>query len=39
MPNDIIIRQRGFKFKSGENVFVGRDQTIHAKSEGIVIFK
>lgn len=30
MPNDIIARQRGFKWKSGHNVIVGKDQTIHA---------
>lgn len=28
---DIIARQRGFKWKSGENVIVGKDHTIHAK--------
>jgi ribosomal protein L27 len=39
MPNDIISRQRGFKWKSGNNVIVGKDQTIHAKCEGIVKFR
>ena len=39
MPGDIIARQRGFKWKSGENTIVGRDQTIHAKCEGIVRFR
>lgn len=39
MPNDIIARQRGFKWKSGENVIVGKDHTIHAKVEGIVHFR
>jgi ribosomal protein L27 len=38
-PNDIIARQRGFKWKSGKNVIVGIDQTIHAKVEGIVKFR
>lgn len=38
-PNDIIARQRGFKWKSGENVIVGRDQTIHSRVEGIVSFR
>lgn len=38
-PNDIIARQRGFKWKSGKNVIVGLDQTIHAKTEGIVRFR
>ena len=39
MPGDIIARQRGFKWKSGENAIVGKDQTIHAKCEGIVHFR
>ena len=39
MPNDIIARQRGFKWKSGHNVIVGKDQTIHAATEGIVYFR
>ena len=39
MPNDIIARQRGFKWHSGKNVIVGKDQTIHAACEGIVKFR
>jgi ribosomal protein L27 len=39
MPNDIIARQRGFKWKTGTNVIVGKDQTIHAEVEGIVQFR
>jgi ribosomal protein L27 len=39
MPNDIIARQRGFKWKPGKNVIVGKDQTIHAECEGIVRFR
>ena len=38
-PNDIIARQRGFKWKTGENVVVGKDQTVHAACEGIVHFR
>jgi hypothetical protein len=38
-PNDIIARQRGFKWKSGDNVIVGLDQTIHARVEGVVSFR
>ena len=38
-PNDIIARQRGFKWKTGENVVVGKDQTVHAACEGIVQFR
>jgi large subunit ribosomal protein L27 len=39
MPGDIIARQRGFKWKTGNNVIIGHDQTIHAKVEGIVTFR
>jgi hypothetical protein len=39
MPNDIIARQRGFKWQTGKNVIIGKDQTIHAKCEGIVSFR
>jgi len=38
-PNDIIARQRGFKWKTGSNVIIGKDQTIHARVEGTVKFK
>lgn len=33
-PNDILVRQRGFKMKPGLNTNTGRDHTIHAKIEG-----
>lgn len=36
---DIIIRQRGTKFHPGENVGIGRDHTLFAKSKGAVRFK
>lgn len=39
MPGDVIARQRGFKWQAGQNVIVGKDQTIHAKCEGIVRFR
>jgi len=35
----IIIRQRGTKFKPGKNVGLGRDHTIFAKKPGIIAFK
>ena len=35
---NIIIRQRGRKFHSGENVVMGRDHTISAKVAGVVKF-
>lgn len=36
---NIIIRQRGTKYHPGENVYMGRDYTIHAKVDGSVAFK
>lgn len=36
--NDIILRQRGYKYKPGENIIVGRDHTFHAATEGKVFF-
>jgi large subunit ribosomal protein L27 len=32
----IIVRQRGQKFRAGENVGMGKDHTLFAKVEGIV---
>ena len=32
----IIVRQRGTKYKSGENTGIGRDHTIFAKAPGVV---
>mmetsp|Transcript_21145 Transcript_21145/g.29615 ORF Transcript_21145/g.29615 Transcript_21145/m.29615 type:complete len:120 (+) Transcript_21145:116-475(+) len=34
----IIIRQRGSRYKAGENVGMGKDHTLFAKSPGIVQF-
>ena len=36
--NEILIRQRGFKWKRGENVHSGKDQTLHATKEGKVTY-
>jgi large subunit ribosomal protein L27 len=36
---NIIVRQRGTKFHSGENTYLGRDFTLHAKVDGIVTYK
>ncbi|MEM1360077.1 MAG: 50S ribosomal protein L27, partial [Bacteroidota bacterium] len=36
---NIIIRQRGTKYHPGENVYMGRDYTIHAKVDGTVSFR
>lgn len=38
IPGNIIIRQRGTKWHPGENVYMGRDYTIHANVEGNVYF-
>eukprot|EP00803_Ostreobium_quekettii_P007028 evm.model.scf_827.3 EVM.evm.TU.scf_827.3 scf_827:35288-37510(-) len=35
----IIVRQLGTKFHAGENVGLGRDYTLFAKQEGIVMFE
>lgn len=35
----IIVRQRGTKFHPGENVGIGKDHTLFAKSDGKVLFK
>lgn len=35
----ILVRQRGTKFKPGENVGRGKDDTLYAKIGGIVEFK
>jgi large subunit ribosomal protein L27 len=35
----IIIRQRGTRYKAGENVGVGKDDTLFARIPGIVVFR
>jgi large subunit ribosomal protein L27 len=35
---EIIVRQRGTRFKAGDGAGIGRDDTIYAKSAGIVQF-
>jgi large subunit ribosomal protein L27 len=35
---NIIIRQRGTKYRPGINVGIGRDHTLFAKSDGMVEF-
>ncbi len=37
-PGSIIVRQRGTKYKPGENVGLGKDHTIFAKIKGLVVF-
>ena len=36
---EIIVRQRGTKFKPGEGVGIGRDDTIFATTAGVVQFR
>jgi large subunit ribosomal protein L27 len=36
---EIIVRQRGSRFKAGDGVGMGKDDTLFAKSAGIVDFK
>jgi len=36
---NIIVRQRGTQFHPGENVGIGKDHTIFAKTEGRVVFE
>lgn len=38
VAGNIIIRQRGTKFHAGENVYMGRDHTLHAQIDGVVVF-
>lgn len=35
----IIVRQCGTPFKPGKNVGIGRDHTLFALKEGVVVFK
>lgn len=34
----IIVRQRGTKFKPGKNVGIGKDDTLFARTSGVVRF-
>tara|TARA_B100000282_G_scaffold291766_1_gene264487 strand:+ start:138 stop:398 length:261 start_codon:yes stop_codon:yes gene_type:complete len=38
VAGNIIVRQRGTKHHPGENVYLGKDHTLHAKIDGIVKF-
>ncbi len=39
IPGNILVRQKGTKFKPGSNVGLGRDYTIYALIEGEVKFE
>eukprot|EP00835_Amoeboradix_gromovi_P002412 NODE_136_length_18060_cov_0.656645.p10 type:complete len:192 gc:universal NODE_136_length_18060_cov_0.656645:683-1258(+) len=38
-PGEIIITQRGNKWHPGDNVYQGKNFSLHAKEEGYVLFK
>ncbi len=35
---NIIVRQRGTRYHAGENVYIGKDHSIHAKVDGTVAY-
>ncbi len=39
IAGNIIVRQRGSEHHPGENVYFGKDYTLHAKIDGIVKFE
>ncbi len=39
LAGNILVRQRGTKFRPGANVGVGRDHTLFAKVAGAVVFR
>jgi large subunit ribosomal protein L27 len=38
IAGNIIVRQRGTKHNPGENVYLGKDHTLHARVDGLVKF-
>lgn len=39
LAGNILVRQRGTKFHAGENVGIGKDHTLFAKADGVVVFQ
>ena len=39
IAGNILIRQRGTKHHPGENVGMGKDHTLYALTDGVVVFK
>ncbi|MDH5180819.1 MAG: 50S ribosomal protein L27 [Gammaproteobacteria bacterium] len=39
LAGNILVRQRGTKFHPGVNVGLGRDDTLFAKANGVVVFE
>ncbi len=38
VAGNIIVRQRGTKHHPGDNVYMGKDHTLHAQIDGVVKF-
>ncbi len=38
LSGNILVRQRGTRIKAGEHVGIGKDDTLFATSDGVVIF-
>lgn len=38
LAGNVIVRQKSMKYEPGENIFTGKDFTIHAKIDGKVKF-
>ena len=38
LAGEIIVRQRGTRVHAGDNVGMGKDHTLFAKTEGLVLF-
>ncbi|MEB4590403.1 50S ribosomal protein L27 [Candidatus Thiothrix sp. Deng01] len=39
LAGNILVRQRGTQFHPGENVGIGKDHTLFAKADGVVVFQ
>ncbi|MFV0247763.1 MAG: 50S ribosomal protein L27 [Tenacibaculum sp.] len=39
IAGNIIVRQRGTQHRPGQNVYMGKDHTLHAKINGVVKFE
>lgn len=39
VAGNILVRQRGTRYHAGENVYMGKDHTLHAAIDGVVVFK
>jgi len=35
---EVLVRQKGYWFRPGKNTHVGKDWTIHASIDGVVVF-